>query len=748
MFDPVDESKLHPPPARPAWIPRVRLVDAMTSAAQLPVTLIAAPAGYGKSTVATQWFDSGAAPRLRGWLRLDAGDNDPTRLWTHLVAVIDRLGGDVDPIAAEYVAMSGPAMIGRVVPRFADALATLAEPLALVLDDVHLLRSAECTAQLDALIDRLPPNTHLILVSRSDPSLRLGRLRVAGRLAEIRSRTLSFTAAETHQVLASEGLELSADAIEELRVRTEGWPAAVYLAALSLRGRDDPENFIAELSGSNRFIADYLSEEVLARQEPDLRDFIVDMSLFEQFSAPLGDVATGRGGSAGLIRRLERTNLFLTPLDAAGVWFRFHHLFGSFARGALEAERPERVRDLHLRGADWFGTHGYVDEAVRHAMAGGADAAAAALVQRSWTRYFDVGRAATVRGWIQALDASSAAGEAPLTVTAAWVAALAGQRAELERRLAVLENLPDDGPLPDGTASIRAALAMLRGMFGFDGPDRMIAESAVAVDLQPDPGSAWFAIARAARGHAEYVSGRPDQARTWFAEAAGAPGAANSVRILALGLTALCELELDDPGSARATATETMRLVTEHAMEAMPSSLWAYTVVGAVRLSDGDVGGALHILDEGLQIRRRLPGLTPWPLIYHLIVMVKAAARARQETRATDLLTELEGLATWPDATMRATLARIASARAEVEVGRRVEPRLERAAGAELGEPLTPREAQVLRRLRGSQSLREIAGDLYVSLNTVKTITSSVYRKLGAHSRAEAVSIGRVRRLL
>ena len=667
MFDSVDEGKLHPPPARRAWIPRPRLLAELSRATRLPVTVIAAPAGYGKSTVVTQWLSSGRAPARQAWVCLDAGDNDPTRFWIHLVSALDRIGCAVDEHPVGFVSGSGGAMLTRVVPRVADALAALGEPLVIVLDDAHLLRSPDCAAQLDALIDRLPTYVQLILISRSDPNLRLGRLRLDGRLAEIRSRTLSFTAGEVRGLLRTEGLVLAQDSVAELLTRTEGWPAAIYLAVLSLRGRGDPDAFVRELSGSNRFIADYLSEEVLAREDPDLREFILDMSLFARFNAALGDSVTGRPGSAGMIRRLARTNLFLIPLDSGEGWVRFHHLFASFARGALAAEDSGRERTLHLRGAEWFGAHDQIDEAIRHAMAGGADDDAAALVQRSWTRYFDAGRAATVAGWIRALDASSAGGGAPLELTAAWTAALSGQRAELTRRLAVLETLPDTGPLPDGTTSVRSAIALLRGMFGFDGPDRLIAESALAAELETDPGSPWYAVARASIGHAAYILGDLERARTHLVEAAEALRAATTIRILGHGMAALCDLESGDLESAREMADRTMGIVVDRAMESMPSSLWAFTAIGGVRLADGDPRGALDILDEGLQVHRRLPGLTPWPLIYHLVVMVKAAARANRTGLARELMAELEGLASWPDLTMAATCARIADARAELE---------------------------------------------------------------------------------
>jgi len=360
------------------------------------VVLIAAPAGFGKSTLVTQWYESVAAADPTAWLCLDPGDNDAARLWSHLATALQRAGCVFDVNMAEFIATSSTAMLTRVVPRVIDALEALGRPVTVVLDDCHALRSAACCEQLDYLLDHLPEAVHVVLIARSDPALRLGRLRVEGRLAEIRTRDLSFTSDEIRAVLQGEGVRLSAAAIAELARRTEGWPAAVYLAALSLGGREDPEEFVHQLSGNNRFIADYLTEEVLNRQDAELRDFILDMSVFDRFDVSLGNHVTQTQSSSRLLRVLERTNLFLIPTDAAGTWFRFHHLFGTFARSALEATNPDRVALLHRRGAEWFAAHDHIEEAVRHHLAGGSAHDAAVLVQTNWVRYLDAGRIATV----------------------------------------------------------------------------------------------------------------------------------------------------------------------------------------------------------------------------------------------------------------------------------------------------------------------------------------------------------------
>jgi LuxR family maltose regulon positive regulatory protein len=722
------------------WILRPRLLARLSKAVQQPVTLVAAPAGYGKSTLVAQWFDDPEAAGLKAWIGLDTGDNDPTRLWAHVATALERIDCWGESNAADYVASSSTAMLTRVVPRVIDALSASTNPVTMVLDDCHLVRSPECSEQLDRLVKHLPHNAHLVLIARSDPALRLGRLRVEGRLSEIRSRDLSFTTSETQALLRAAGIELGAGSLKNLERRTEGWPAAVYLGALTLRGRADPEKFIDELSGNNRFVADYLSEEVLDRQDPELRTFVQSMSVFERFNAPLADRVSGTHTSARLIRILERTNLFLIPLDGPGAWFRFHHLFGSFARSALESEHPERLETLHCLGSEWFAAHGQIDEAIQHALAGELADQAASLVQANWLRYFDAGRSATVLGWLRELKGTVADVGAPVTVTAAWMAALNGQRDELERRLAVLATISDTRPLPDGTKSAQSALTLIRGLFGYGGPDRMLSDARRAAELEDDRTSPWYATAQAALGHARYVVGELEKATGNLTNAADAPRAPVATRVLALGTLALCEDEADRFDAAEAYALSAMNLVERHGMQATPQGVFAFTALGAARAASGQLDEAMVLFEEGLHVRTQLTGLSPWPLIHHLIAMSRATAQTNQPDRAKSLLNQARELCAWREEHMAAMRMRLAKARYVLVSGDPSPPML--------GAALTRRELEVLRRLQGPHALREIAADLYVSRNTIKTLTAGLYRKLGAHSRAEALVIAREQSLL
>jgi len=570
-----------------------------------------------------------------------------------------------------------------------------------------------------------------VMVSRSDPPMRLGRLRVEGRLAEIRASDLSFTVTEVQRVLDSQDVALSETALQELHRLTEGWPAAVYLAALYLRGRESPDDVVARLSGSNRYIADYLSEEVLNCQEPEVREFILDMSVFDRFDTALADFVTESRSSARLLRHLERTNLLLIPLHGRG-WFRFHHLFRAFAQSALEVEHPERVTELHRRGARWFAARDDVEQAVHHLIEAGDLEQAAALIQKNWVRFFDAGRTSTIAMWLRAFRGTAADDSAPVVVTAAWLAALTGDRQELRRREAALESMTWTDPLPDGTRSARSVLLLIRGLFGFTGPDRMLDDAQRAILLEPDPSSPWHAVACAALGHASFATGDIPVAQARLGEAARSPVAPLTVRLLALGTLSLCEAELGNHATSAKLAAEAMDLVTAHAMEQMPQAVFAYTALGSSLAASGSLAEARAILDDGLRARRRAVGLSPWPLIHHLVVTAVVAAESGDGQLADELLAEIDELAPWTDESMALTRRRIAAVRQRF-AQREVTPRA--------GEALTPRETEILHRLRGTQTLREIAADLYVSHNTVKSLTLSLYRKLGAHSRSEVVAI-------
>jgi LuxR family transcriptional regulator, maltose regulon positive regulatory protein len=742
VTQPVDsilEAKLRPPPARSEWMVRRRLLEELAGGGQRSVTLIAAPAGYGKTTVVTQWLASMWAPAKLAWISLDSPDNEPARLWTHIAAALDRVGCSIARDIAGFIAAGRHDMMTAVLPRIIDAIAALPAEVTVLIDDFHIVRSAECNDQMDFFVKHLPPNAHLVLITRTDPILRLGRLRAAGQLAEIRADDLAFTQDEAYSILASDGVQLSDDSVSELVHRTEGWPAGVYLAALSLVGRPDAAEFVHHFSGNNRFVGDYLTEEVLSRQTDEVRNFILDMSILDRFSAPLCDYMRGSHDSATILRELKHTNLFLIPLDAEERWFRFHHLFGAVAKSSLETEQPDRAVMLHGRAADWLTDNDYVDAAIEHALASGNGDRAASLVQRSWIRYFDAGLGTTVRSWLRALEATAADDNMPAAVTAAWMAALSGEQEEMNRRLAQLSRLPQNVSLPDGTKSVESAAALIRGLFGFDGPLDMLVSAQRAAELETNGNSPWYATANTALGHANYVVGDLNTAAAVLPKAAYSETAPALVRILALSALSLTQAELGYHDRSRTSAEESMAVIESRSLQALPSVALAFTALGQSQAVSGHLDKAMATLEHGLNLRRKLPGLSPWPSIHHFLVMGRVASRAGEIPLARQLLDEAAIMMRQYRDGMAPMIARLEAAQHSLRESEISIPQ---------SEPLTAREIDVLRRLAGSLSLGEIASELYLSPNTVKTHTSALYRKLGARSRSEAVKIGRQRQLI
>lgn len=738
LVDPILSAKLHPPQLRPDWIDRPRLLQELDDAVLRPVVLIAAPAGFGKTTLITQWFAEDRVPAATAWVSLDARDDSPDQLWTHVSLALELAGCRPSEPGTPSEPLRADELLAGVVGDLLRAMEGLERELVLVLDDFHVLQNPVCHRQVELLVEHLPSRAHLVISTRADPGLRLGRLRAAGRLGEIRAADLAFTTDEAASMLAAEDEHLSEAALHDLVDRTEGWAAGLYLATLSMAGRTDGDQFVREINGGNRFIGDYLSEEVLAAHSREVREFIKDVSILERFSASLCDFVTGQVGSVRLLHELERTNLFLVPLDESRTWFRFHHLLASVARSELEFESPERVPLLHDRAARWFGDHGLVDEAVTHSLASGGVHEAGRLVQANWLNYVGAGRGATVQGWLQALGPR--AFDDPLTrVPAAWLAALSGDAVGLEGHLLALEGHRDSGPLLDGTRSVDAAICLVRGLFGYDGPTVMARSARRALQLETDGRSPFYSIAQVAAGHVAYVEGDLDGAVSMLTRAAQNDAAPAIIRMLALSCWSWAEEELDHSQLSMALAVQAVQLVEVHRLGAMLQASTAYTALGRAQTTIGDLRAAEISIAKGLALRRRNPAQGPWGNIHHLIAAARLAAATGELLMARNLAEEAASrMRRFPDG-MEPMIDRLHVVEGQIRASREMD--LER-------EPLTDREMEILRLLQGSLSLGEIARELYISPNTVKTHAKSVYRKLRAGSRAEAVRIARSRLLV
>src|SRR5215218_4988266 len=350
--------------------------------------LVEAPAGFGKTTLLAQWRASGGGGRV-AWVSLEEGDNDPTRFWGYVVEALRTVEPDVGKAALAALGRPSADLYRAVLPGLLNDLHAGGSPLFLVLDDYHLITNPTCHQTLTFFLDHLPADVHLALSGRTDPPLPLARMRARGEMAEIRVADLQFTDEEAMALLnASMGLQLTAEDVERLAERTEGWAAGLYLAGLSLRDRQDSTAFIAAFHGDNRHVADYLAAEVLERQSEEIRTFLLRTSILERLSGPLCDAVLEAEGSAELLEELERSNLFLVPLDDRREWYRYHQLFGELLRLKLASREPALLATLHRRAAAWHRAAGDVDEAIGHSSAAGEFTEAAALIAQHWLTYW------------------------------------------------------------------------------------------------------------------------------------------------------------------------------------------------------------------------------------------------------------------------------------------------------------------------------------------------------------------------
>jgi LuxR family maltose regulon positive regulatory protein len=727
------ESKLHAPRERKEWVPRPALVQELARAVPAKLVLVDAPAGFGKTTLVAQWRCSPAEDRRFAWVSLDSGDDDPGRLWWHVVSALARACAELDgQDILRGLRTQDPDIADEVIPCLVSRLAWLRAPVVLVLDDYHVIKESRCHDQVASLLFQLPPAVQLVIITRADPRLPLARLRTIGDMVEIRMRGLRFTPMQAAVLVrAVSGAELSAADLADLVERTEGWPAGLYLAALSLRGHPDPGAFVRQFTGNNRFVVDFLAEEVLGRQPAAVRQFLARTSILERFCAPLGDAVAGSHDAAEIIEVLDRENLFVVPLDETRDWYRYHHLFAQVLRSELARAEPGTVAALHHRASAWFLESGWVEEAIGHALAAGDIPRSVELIARHWSAYVSVGRVGTVRAWMRLLSDDQIAAHPLAAHCAAWAAALSGEPESMQRWLQVIEAAPDAGPMPDGMASLESSAALLRGVYGFEGLAAMRESARRAAGLETDPASPWYALARAAYGFSLYLSGDLVAAEEVLEDAAGSEWSGTLIGILALATLSLIAVARGDIARAESLADTARGLATRDDLAEAPQGSLAYTATGAVRAAQGRLGKAREEFEHAVWSRRK-PGMSPWATLEGELRLAQVLIDLGDTAKAGALIEDAgQVLAGFPEGAdvLRARLGCL---------GRRLAP--PPAAGGE--SPLTEREVAVLRLLRGTLSLREIGQELYVSPNTVKTHAQAIYRKLGVSTRHDAVARG------
>ena len=471
-MDPLISTKLRVPQARPKLVARPRLTERLNRESGRKLTLITAPAGFGKTTLLGEWMAGRSEERSIAWLSLDEADNDPARFLSYLVAALRTIEDGFGEGILSSLHAPGSAPMRALTGAFINELADIPANLAIVLDDYHMIDSDHVHGIVSFLLERLPSSVHLVISSRIDPPLPLARLRARGQIIEINAADLSFTREEAVAFMKNTmGLNLSDEDVAALEERTEGWIAGLQLAALSMQDRKDISGLIQAFSGSHRDVLDFLSEEVLERQSEQMRAFLLETSILQRLTGELCDAVTDRDDGQEALERLERENLFVVALDDERRWYRYHHLFADVLQGLLKQERSDEVKELHLGAAAWYERSGWTTEAVEHALVAGDVEWTARLVEHNAQTLFQRSEGATVDRWLTALPAGLVRSRPRLSLARAIWALISGRADEVEPLLTDAERAfatadQADGPPVEetarGLANVPGTVAMLR----------------------------------------------------------------------------------------------------------------------------------------------------------------------------------------------------------------------------------------------------------------------------------------------
>jgi LuxR family transcriptional regulator, maltose regulon positive regulatory protein len=723
---PILESKLTPAPTRPGLVPRDNLLDWLEASAATPVIAMSAPAGYGKTALAVEWAKRDPRPFV--WLSIDQHDNDPAVLLTYLAVGLDRVE-PIDPAVLVALASRGASISQRVLPRLGAALSSKALPVVVVLDDVHLLQDQEGLDAVAVLVDHLPPGSQLVVTSRGEPPLPVARWRAEGRLAELGPGELAMSPVEAGSLLAAVRVELADGEVAELTRRTEGWPVALYLAALSIKAQ--PAAKRVGLNGRERFLADYLQSELLAHLSPERVAFLTRTAVLDRLSGPLCDAVLGTTGSAAVLESLERSNLLVVPLDRQREWYRYHPLFRELLRGELERHEPELVGELTLRAARWCGHNGLPEAAIGYAMdAGDADLVAQGVEQAAISVYRS-GRLATVQRWFDWFDDHGLIQQYPaVAMLGAWIQALGGHAAAAQRWADAAEQGSYEGMLPDGSATIDGWRALLRAKLCRHGVRQMRADAELALSLLPVD-SLWRAPATLLLGISHLLAGDVGVADRVLAEAVdvaqdtGATVAA-SVALAERALLAVGHQDWPEAG----TLVDQARSVVDNAhLEDCATSLVLYAAGARVAIQHGNLDQVEQDLARAQQLRPQATHALPYYAVQARLELARAYLALTDVAAARRVMGEVEDLLRWrPDL---GTLPKQAS---------QLRSQLDQVRGEVIGAaPLSTAELRVVPLLASHLSFREMGQELYVSQHTVKSQALSIYRKLGVSSRAQAV---------
>jgi len=616
---PILATKLYVPPPRPKAVLRPQLVERLNEglSASRKLTLISAPAGFGKTTLVSEWV--AVCERPVAWLSLDEGDSDPTRFLIYIVAALQTIAPSIGAGLSGVLQSPQPPPIESILTALLNEIASVPDDLVLFLDDYHVIDSKPVDDSLTFLLEHLPPQMHLVIATREDPALPLARLRARGQLAELRAADLRFTAAEAAEFLnRAMGLNLSAEDISALETRTEGWIAGLQLAAISMQGHEDAASFVKSFTGSHRFVLDYLVEEVLERQPETVQSFLLRTSILERLCGPLCDSVLLDPSASGqeTLANLERANLFVVPLDNERRWYRYHHLFADVLRMHLMAGQPDQVSALHRRASEWHEHNGSPEDAIRHALAAEDFERAAGLIELAWSAMSLSNQSSTWLGWVKTLPGELVQARPVLTVWYAYALFHSGEMEAAEARLKDAERwLDTTADMRERTESPAAGMVVvdeeefrrLPGMIALHRGGQALARGDMpetvkhaqrVLDLAPEDDHLMLGGAASQLGLAAWASGDLDAARRMTADATANLRLAGYISSAIGGAIVLADIQIAQGRlrDAMATYERALQWATELGAPVLQGAADMYVGMSALQREHNDLETAAQLL--------------------------------------------------------------------------------------------------------------------------------------------------------
>ncbi|WP_228845404.1 LuxR C-terminal-related transcriptional regulator [Phototrophicus methaneseepsis] len=730
---------MYKPIARPGVVLRQRLMNRLNAGLHGKLTLVSAPAGFGKTTLIAEWITTSERPTA--WLSLDEGDSNPVRFLTYLVAALQTVAPQIGTGIINLLESPQPPPMESLITSILNEIVAIPHEFVLVLDDYHILDNQAIDAALTFLTENMPPQMHLIITTREDPLLPLARLRARGQLTELRAADLRFTPGESTEFFTqSMGLSLSSSDIAALEQRTEGWIAGLQLAAISMQGQSNTADFIESFTSNHQFVLDYLVEEVLDRQPPVIQDFLLQTSILDRVCGPLCDaiLADESYTSADMLENIRKANLFLEPLDNERCWYRYHHLFGSLLRKRLH-QSPHLNRDtLHRRASTWFEANGSQAEAFQHAAAANDLARAELLIEGNGTPLYVLGTVVPVLRWFETLPRHVLDANPSLCVIYATVLTVSGQQIDsIEDLLQAATNALEAQPTNAKHQDLHGRIAAIRAMLA--GPrqdiETMLTQSNRALELLHPDNTSMRGLVLWTKGLAHQHRGELDAARAVYTEIVSTSQASGNTMMLVAALTCLGQLQ-EGNNQLNLAQQSYQRVLEQVGDPPWTTACEAYLGLGRVSYAWGELDQAEKHLQQGLALGLQIENVVT-PIECCLLLAEIQIARGNLDGAKTSLV-ECERLIEQRGFTHKLDDMRIVQARLQTWQGKG-----HTSSAQPLIEPLSDRELEVLRLVANGFSNREISKRLFLALDTIKGHNRRIYAKLGVSRRTEAVARAR-----